>query len=71
MLAENVLAQMTQIRMMNRKPKALRCDVNSFDCLIDEIGAGATIFPVAPAGNVRIYGLEVEITSEPNFEVVD
>ena len=71
-LADNILAQMAQIRMMKREPVALRCDPITYDCLIDEIlKASSVIYPVVPpCGEMRVYGLQVEITVEPSFEVV-
>lgn len=67
-LADNVLQQIEQVRMMNRKPTVFRCDSVSFDCLLDELRPNLR-FP-STDGELRIFGLSIEITQEPNFEVV-
>ena len=69
-LANNVLAQINEVRKMNRSPRTLRCDADSFDCLMREIEYGSTLYPAPPLTELRIYGLSIEITPEPNFEVV-
>jgi hypothetical protein len=70
-LAENVLQQIAVMRQMSQHPSVLRADTDSLDCLLREVlSDGPTMFPTSVDSETRIYGLRIEITADPNFEVV-
>lgn len=68
-LLDNIRQQQTAIRQMNKTPTRLLCDPASFDVLMDEVGPSLTPM-VDPASETRIFGLVIEFTDHPNFEVV-
>lgn len=67
-LLDNIVQQITTMRSMNKQPTKFICDTASFDALLDELPTLPTI--TDPSKPTKIYGLDVEISSVPNFEVV-
>jgi hypothetical protein len=67
-LLDNILQQSAAMREMGKKPERLVCDSDSWDVLVDELVPLMPIYPL-PSSKLKIYGLEVEICKEPNFEV--
>lgn len=64
-LPQNVLAQMEEMHAMAKRPRALRCDRASLEALASESGLPEALIPGA-----HLFGLTIEIDTEPNFEVV-
>jgi hypothetical protein len=70
-LLDNILQQQTAMREMNKTPTRLLCDPVSFDVLMDELKPFLSLtYPTDPLLPTRIYGLIVELSPTPNFEVV-
>lgn len=69
-LTDNVRRQIAEIRAMDQKPRKLRIDLSNWDALVDEIVPLMPMYP-APATPLRIFGLEIQFTPEPDFEVVE
>lgn len=70
-LLDNMRQQMAVMRSMNKTPTKLVCDSDSFDCLFSEIAPNLSmLYPCENNEPMKVYGLEVEISKEPNFEVV-
>lgn len=67
-LLDNILRQQVAMREMNKKPERLICDLDSWDALVNELGPLLPMYPL-PSAKPKIYGLEIEICKEPNFEV--
>jgi hypothetical protein len=57
---------------MNRIPTRLQADLASWDSLIDEVMSfNPTVFPPeSPLSELRLFGLSIEFTSEPSFNVI-
>jgi hypothetical protein len=65
-LLQNVLAQIAEMEMMYKRPRALLCDRDSLEALARENELVGFTLP-----NARVLGLSIEIDSEPNFDVVE
>lgn len=65
-LYNTLLQQIGAMYMMQKKPYALKIDLDSADALMRELGNGILI-----TEGQRIAGLDIQITNEPSFEVVD
>ena len=66
MLLENISQQMAAMEMIGKRPRALRADFGSLDALRREVaGSGLLVLP-----GERIFGLVIEASTEPDFEVV-
>jgi hypothetical protein len=65
-LLENVLAQILEMEMMYKRPRALLCDRDSLEALARENEFVGLMLP-----NTRVLGLSIEIDSKPNFDVVE
>jgi len=65
-LLQNVLAQIAQMEMIQKRPRALRCDWESLKALERENKFVGLALP-----NARLFGLTIEIDSKPNFDVVE
>lgn len=68
-LLDNILAQREQMRAMGKTPTTLRVDSTTFDVLLKEL-APFLGYPLSTEREIRIYGLRVEISPEPDFEVI-
>lgn len=67
-LLNNIRQQIAVMHSMDKQPTKLVCDTDSFNALMDEV---VLLMPVLiPAGPTKIYGLEIELSRTPNFEVV-
>lgn len=65
-LYNTLLRQIAVMQTTRKKPHTLRIDIDSADALARELGGSVLIIK-----GQRIAGLEIEITSEPSFDVVD
>jgi hypothetical protein len=63
---QNVLAQIAEMEMMYKRPRALLCDRESLEALARENEFIGLMLP-----NARLFGLSIEIDPKPNFEVVE
>ena len=66
-LLDNILQQSAAMWEMGKKPERLVCDSNSWDALVGELEPLIPAYPYTD--RATIYGLEVEFSQEPNFEV--
>lgn len=64
-LVDNILAQMAELELMGKRPRALLCDRDSLAALIAETGFVELRLPDA-----RLFGLRIAVDTEPNFDVV-
>ena len=65
-LFNNIIEQRKQILLAGKRPRVLRCDLDSLDALAKELsGSGLLLIP-----GEKILGLTIEYSPEPNFEVV-
>lgn len=69
-LTDNIRQQIATMRAMDQKPSKLKIDSRNWDVLVDEIVPLMPTYP-APSGPLRIFGLDIEFTMGPNFEVVE
>jgi len=69
-LLDNIRQQQIAMREMDKTPTKLLCDPASFDVLMDEVKPFLSLtYPTDPTEPTRIYGLTIEFSSTPNFEV--
>jgi len=64
-LFENIIEQMKEMRIMEKRPKALRVDRASLAALANQTGWPELFLPGA-----QLLGLAIEVEARPNFEVV-
>lgn len=69
-LLDNILQQRAAMQAMNQTPTKLRCDADSWDALVNEIVPLLPLYPAPIYARPTVYGLEVEISVTPNFEVI-
>lgn len=72
-LLDNIRHQMAVMCSMGQQPTKLRCDIDSFDALMDEIIPMTPILvpvPDTPSGPPKIFGLEIQFSNTPDFEVI-
>ncbi|HTG95717.1 MAG TPA: hypothetical protein VL866_24155 [Pyrinomonadaceae bacterium] len=67
-LLNNIRQQIVVMQQIGKKPERLVCDTRSWDALVDELVPLLPMYPLT-SGRPKIYGLEVEFSPEPNFEV--
>jgi len=69
-LLSNIRQQMSVMQEMDKKPTKLVCDPDSFDVLFGELKPNLSLLYLREqAGRMTVYGLEIEFSREPNFEV--
>lgn len=69
-LTDNIRRQIAEMRAMDKKPSKLRIDLMNCYSLFDEIAVLMPTYSV-PSGPPKIFGLDIQITSDPDFEVVE
>lgn len=70
-LLDNIQQQIAVMRSMGKQPTKLVCDVDSWFALVDELGPLLPMYPVPLVRPPKIFGLDVEASVTPNFEVVE
>lgn len=69
-LLDNILKQREELRRVGKTPIKLRCDLDSLDALIDEVAPFMSTTYQSFSEPIRVYGLAIEISDSPDFDVI-